>query len=239
MKFKIDPKVEAETIYAVLKKLHIDRIIQPVVLKKIKKKGKLVTKKKILLEIEKFHAANRSELIKIKTFVPRFWKEVSKRYVYEIQKLLETKIDDDKTCYFTPTISGLADTTVSGLTQTRVGRKNIFIGLKLEKVIDYIFLHELTHLHYSDKLMELGGLKFFYKAGKAPLMEGVDHLIIFKTPIKHLLQSGVKYEKIQFVKQNRKFMKKLEKLWKDRENFESFLGEAIKLNENTKGVKII
>ena len=68
-------------------------------------------------------------------------------------------------------------------------------------------------------------------------MEGVAHLILFKSLIKNLF-SGIKYSEVVFVKKNSEFMKKLEKLWDNRENFKSFLEEAIKLNKKMKGVVI-
>lgn len=229
MKFIIDAKEEARNIPYLVKNLSGERIIQPKVLEKVKLSGEFVSEERLISEIRKFHLENKEKISKNKRFFSSFWKKVGKRYTSEIEKVLEMKTNKNKIIYFAPSIYGIADV---------LGRKNIFIGLEWEKELDYLFLHELTHLHYSDKIIQLGGWKLFHKAAKSPLMEGIDHLIIFKTPIKDLIESDTRYENIGFVIRNRNFMRKLEKLWEERKNFKSFLKEAIKLNEKTRGVII-
>lgn len=227
MKFKINAKEEAKNIPYLVNKLAGERILEPTFLKRIKSRKKL-DYKKIVNELKKAHLEKNKELEKKLTFAKNFWRKNEKSYTAQIEKILEVKkIEKNKTFYFSPVLYGIADV---------LGRKNVFVGCEWNGIFDYLLIHELTHLHYSDALVKL---KLFKQGGKSPLMEGIDHLIVFKTPIKNLIKSrDAYYENIYFVKENRKFMNELEILWNTRKNFKSFMEEAIKLNEKTTGVKI-
>jgi len=136
------------------------------------------------------------------------------------------KFDKIKTCYFSPIFWGIADVR---------GGKNVFVGsIFEEEQLNYIVMHELTHLYYTKIVRKLN----LPEAFKSPLMEGVDHILLFKSPINKLLNTKLKYEDIRFVKENREFMNKLENAWRKRKDFESFLKEAIKIQNKTKNIKI-
>ncbi|MBU2562219.1 MAG: hypothetical protein KKF68_00990 [Nanoarchaeota archaeon] len=219
-KFLIDPKVEAENIPKLLKLAGRRVLFPPFAKRIINKKGK-----KLYKEIYEIHEENKKEIKKLKITSKSSWKKIEKDYTNEMEKLTGHKLIQNKSCYFAPTINGIADIK---------GRKNVFVGMGFNKdTLKYIIPHELTHLHYTDILYKAK----LYEAGKSPLMEGVNHLILFKTPIKNLIKSNIEYPCLNFVQQNHNFMKDLEKAWEKRKDFTSFLKEAIKIQRKNKNIK--
>ena len=220
-KFLIDAKVEAQNISKLIKLAGRKVLFPPFAKRIISKKGK-----ELYEEVLKIHEENKEELEKLKTTSEENWRKIESDYVREMKNLTGYKLMQNKSCYFSPTINGIADV---------VGRKNVFVGIGFnQNTLNYIILHELTHLHYIDIVHKTG----LYEAGESPLMEAVDHLILFKTPIKHLLNSNMKYPILPFVQQNPGFMKNLEKCWEKRKDFTSFLKQAIKIQRKHKNVKL-
>ena len=186
-----------------------------------------VNRKELCIAIENLHSANKEKIVKIVKYYEVFWERTKKDYIKELKKIMGDDLNENKVFYISPSLwVNIADVT---------GRRNAFIVASevQQNSLEFIFLHELTHLHYADFLKN----SKIKEAGKSSLMEGVAHLILFKSLIKNLF-SGIKYSEVVFVKKNSEFMKKLEKLWDNRENFKSFLEEAIKLNKKMKGVVI-
>lgn len=177
-----------------------------------------MSKAEILIEVKKLHKGNKKRFKDIKSTYERMWEVVGKEYIKNIEKILNIKIKDKKTGYIAPSLwANIAEVK---------GRKNFFIVAVEEQQnpLCFILLHELTHLYYTDTLFDLNLLGAF----KSPLMEGVAHLILFKTPIKKLFK-GKRYEEEEFVLKNRDFMKDLEKVWKIRIDFKTFLKKAIEI----------
>lgn len=223
MKFKINPKEESEKIPKLIKNL----IGEGALIASLKETFNKPSKKQFYLKINKMHKENKKKFEKIKSIYQGFWKERGKKYLKEMERILGYKLKEDKVCYIVPSLwVNVADV---------IGRKDIFIVAESmqQNPLDFILFHELTHLYYADTLVKLK----LEEAGESPLMEGVDHLILFKSPIKKLF-SGKSYENDHFIKSNPKFMRKLEKLWENRKDFESFLKEAIKVQRKMKGIII-
>ncbi len=211
--FKIDSIKEYKNLQKLVK-LAGKEILIP----QIKDCWSLSSKKEITNEVRKLHKGNKGRFNRIKRNYEKIWKSIGGQYIKIIEEILDFKIRDTKYCYIVLSLwVNVADV---------LGRKNIFIvsAEKQQNPLDFIMLHELTHLYYTDTLTKLR----FAAGMKSPLMEGIDHLILFKSPIKKLIK-GMKYEKIEFVKGNKEFMKELEKNWKKRKNFKTFLEKAIKI----------
>jgi hypothetical protein len=173
------------------------------------------------------HEGNKERFTKIKSVYEKIWKKVGKDYIKCIEKILEHKLKDEKICYIVPSLYfNIADV---------LGKRNVFIVAAevQQSPLDYILLHELTHLYYTEIIDKLN----IPTAGKSPLMEGVDHLILFKSPIKKLFY-GIKYNEVNFVKTNSKFMAELEEHWINRKNFESFLKSAVKIQSKFSNIVI-
>lgn len=185
------------------------------------------TKKDIYPQVLKLHKKNKKYLIKIKNIYDKLWQRVGKEYIKNLEKIQGYKVKNEKICYIVPSLwANIADV---------LGRKNAFIvaAERQQNPLDFIMLHELTHLYYADFLSK----KHLEEAMNSPLMEGVDHLILFKSPTNKLFK-GIKYNDVNFVKNNKKFMKELENIWIKRKNFESFIKEAIKIQRKFKNIKI-
>ena len=106
----------------------------------------------------------------------------------EVEKIFEYKLKQNKTCYIVPSLlENIADV---------ISQKNaFFVAEEVQQVpLDYLLFHELTHLYYSDTIEKLN----LFEAGKSPLMEGVAHLILFKSPIRKLFLKP-EYKEINFV----------------------------------------
>jgi hypothetical protein len=211
IKFEISPKKEAENLPNLIK-LAGREIIDP------KFRGRLMNKsgKKLYLELVKIHKEQKLNLIHIKELIGKNWKKVEKNYIKELGILTGQKIKQNKIVIIAPTINGaIADV---------IRRKNVFIGTKFnDKILNYIAMHEITHLHYVDIVDKFK----LTEAWKSPLMEGVDHILLFRSPIRRLVNSKIKYRDIQFVHLNSKFMNSLERVWKARKDFKHFLEQAI------------
>ena len=222
-KFLIDAKVEAENIPHLMR-LSGRRVLFPAFAKRIiNKKGDELYK-----EVVKIHEEYKEEIKKLKENSEKNWKKIEKDYFKEMEKITGYRLKKDKCCYFAPTIIGVADVR---------GRKNVFIGLvPNESFLNYEIFHELTHLHYAD-IIERTRL---YGAGQPPLIEIADHFLLFKSPINKLINSQMEYQNIKFTTRlNPEFMLELEEAWEKRENFESFIKEAIKIEKKFKKMKIL
>ncbi|MGD9276792.1 MAG: hypothetical protein PVJ67_06495 [Candidatus Pacearchaeota archaeon] len=220
-KFLIDAKAEAENIPGLIELGGRSVLFHPYSKRIINKSGK-----ELYEEVTKIHNENKNGLEKLRKGSEKNWRKIEEDYIKEMEKLTGHKLIQNKKCYFAPTIKGIADVR---------GGKNVFVGIEFNQdTLNYIVPHELTHLHYVDVV---GKLKL-YEAWKSPLMEAVDHLILFKTPIKNLINSKTNYSNINFVRSNPRFMKELETLWNKRKDFKSFLEEAIKVQRKTKNIKI-
>jgi hypothetical protein len=219
VKFKIDSKTEAKNIPKIVGLAGYE-ILTPEALKMFEGKNK----KELYPVVLKLHKKYEKELAEKKKKLEKNWNIIENDFLSELEKVIEDKPKSNKTVYITSSLNeSIADV---------IGRKNCFIGKLHTSILNYIVMHELTHLYYSDFISK----KNLKEAGKSPLMEGVDHLILFKTPIKKLVQN--KYNNIAFVYFNPKFMNELEKIWEKRKNFESFLKEAIKVQRKYKNIKI-
>jgi hypothetical protein len=220
VEFKIDSKAEAKNIPLIVG-LGGYEILTREAFKMFEGK----TKKGLYPEVLKLHKKYNKELSKRKKNLEKDWKRVEKKYFLELEKIIGEKVKSKKTVFITSSLNGsIADV---------IGRKNCFINYKeKDSIVNYIVMHELTHLYYSDFIVK----SKLNEAGKSPLMEAVDHLILFKSPIKKFVQN--KYENIGFIYFNHKFMNELEKIWENRKDFESFLKEAIKIQRKYKNIKI-
>jgi len=222
MEVKIDIKVEAKSLPGLVK-LAGDWIL----ISNIRERYGNISKEELFLEIKKLHDGNRGKFLRIKDYYEGLWDEFGSDYIKEMGKIMDCDLNDNKMVYIVPSLwVNIADV---------IGRKNVFIVSEETQqcALDFILLHELTHLYYADVLEKFN----LREAGESSLMEWVAHLILFKTPIKKLF-CGIRYSEVSFVKKNLGFMKELEKLWENREDFKSFLEKAIELNKNTKGVLI-
>lgn len=220
-KFLIDAKVEAKNIPKLIALAGRSVLFKPFAKRIINKKGNELFK-----EVSKIHKENYKELKKLRDYSEKNWWEIEKKYSKEMEKLTGHKLIQNKSCYFAPTIRGIADV---------LGRKNVFVGPWFnQETLNYVIPHELTHLHYTDFLYKVK----LYEAGESPLMEAVDHLILFKSPIKKLINSNMEYPGLPFVQQNPKFMKELETIWENKKDFKSFLKDAIKIQRKHKNVKL-
>jgi len=221
IKFKIDSKIEAKNIPLIVG-LGGYKMLTKEAYNLFDNK----TKRQLYPEVLKLHRKYKRELLTKKELIEKDWRKIEERYFLELHKI-GLSVNLNKSVYLSPSIQ-------EDITDV-ISRKNCFINFREEKsIINYIVMHEITHLYYSDYISNNN----ISEAGKSPLMEGVDHLILFKSPIKNLVNSTTKYEKLGFVKSNPKFMKELEKIWEKRKNFESFLGEAIKVQRRYKNIKI-
>ncbi|GEM_PF-5451401 len=211
VEFKINSSEEAKNLPKLVKLAG-----SAILIEELKENYPKLSKDELALEIKKLHKGKEKEFNKIKSIYEKLWKNVKKDYIKNMEEILDFKIKDKKTGYIVASIwVNIADV---------LGRKNIFIvaAEKQQRPLDFIMMHELTHLYYTDKLASLNKVE----AMKSPLMEGIDHLILFKSPIKKLFK-GVRYNELGFVKNNKKFMLELERAWEDRKDFESFLKKAI------------
>jgi len=222
LKFKIDSKKETANLPQL-----VELAGRNVLIGSLRKKFYSLSKEELYLEVKKLHKGNKKRFLKIKDYYKTFWKEINQDYIKEIEKIFNHKINENKTVYIVPSLyMNIANV---------LGRKDVFIVSeeKQQAPLDYLLLHELTHLHYQDALDRLN----LHEAGRSPLMEGVDHLILFKSPIKNLFKK-IKYKEIKFVRSNPQFMKELETLWENKKDFKSFIEKAIKVQRKTKGVII-
>jgi len=218
MKFKINQKAEAENLPKIVG-LGGEYILEP----GLKKGYSEWSPKELSQEVKKLHNGNKKRFNKIKKHYQNLWKEFGKDYLKEMENILGYKVDKNKTVHIVPSLyANIADV---------LGRKNAFIVAAeiQQNSLDFLLLHELTHLYYADALIEYN----LPKALESPLVEGVDHLILYKSKINKLFSSK-KYEDDNFVKSNPEFMNKLEKAWNKRKDFKSFIQKAIKINESNK-----
>ncbi len=222
--FKISPFEEAKIIPRVIQLLGEGVIAEPY-RRKIKNLSGEVLAKKIKL----IHKEQKREINKKRSDTEIEWRKIEKEYFKLFQNLTGYKPSLDKDCYFSPTILGFADV-CSG--------KKIFVSPTLpQDHLNYVMPHEITHLLYRDILANSNDPILNNVKGMAfPLMEGIDHLIIFKSPIYNLLNTSLRYEDIGFIKRNPEFMNQMENLWIYRKNFVDFLKKAIKLAEKTKSI---
>ncbi len=222
VKFEINPKKEFENLPHLIK-LAGEKIIDPKFYERLKNKSG----KELYREIINIHKEEKSQLVKIKEFIERNWRRAEGDYISNMEFLTGQKIRGDKIVLIAPIINGaIADV---------IGRKNAFIGMEFNgNALDYLVMHEIIHLCYSDIINKFE----LYDALKSPLMEGVDHMLLFKSPLKKLLNKKVKYDNIGFVQANRKFMNSLERIWETRTSFKQFIKQAILLQNKTEGVKI-
>jgi hypothetical protein len=220
--FLIDAKVESESIPSLIS-LAGEGVLSPKYAKVIfgKKGSELYTE---ILEIQKEEGEVLEDLRK---YSENYWGRIEEKYFEYMEKLTYQKLDPKKRVYFSPIIKiGIADVR---------GRENVFIGTYFNKEdLNYIIPHESTPLHYTDIASKIK----LHEATRSPLMEGVDHMIIFKSPITKILNMKADYKKLNFVRSNPEFMKELEDEWDNRKNFESFLKKAIEIQNKFKNVKI-
>lgn len=219
MKIKINPKEETEHLIHLVKNLAGRGILMGYIRKKFYK----IPKEELYLEIKKLHKGKKEKFERIKKIYEEFWKERGEKYLKELSKIFSHKLKDNKVGYIVPSLwMNIADV---------LGGKNFFIVAEevQQNPLDYLLFHELTHLYYADELERLN----LPKALVSPLVEGIDHLILHKTPIKKLF-SGKTYEQENFVKENPKFMKELENVWNQRKSFEEFVKKAIKIKSKFK-----
>ncbi len=222
--FKTSPLEEAKIIPRVVQLLG-ERIIAESYRKRIRSiSGRVLAK-----EITLIHKEQKREMNKKRCDTEIEWSKIEKEYSRLFQNLTGYKPSLNKDCYFSPTILGFADVS-SG--------KRVFVSPTLSQDhLNYVIPHEITHLLYRDILANSNDPILNNPKGMAfPLMEGIDHLIIFKSPIYNLLNTSLRYEDIGFIKRNPKFMSQMEKLWIYRRNFADFLKKAINLAEKTKDI---
>jgi hypothetical protein len=220
--FKIDSVEEAKNIPKLVR-LAGKEILIPY----LSKKYSNLSKKELSSEVVKLHIDNKKKFMKIKSIYEKIWKKIGKDYFRNIEKILGHISKEKKTCYIAPSLwINIADV---------LGKRNIFIVAAevQQNPLDFLLLHELTHLYYAEIVDRLK----LPEAGRSPLMEGIDHLILFKSPMNKLFSSK-KYGDVEFIKQNPEFMGKLEKQWRIRNNFKSFLREAIKIQDKFPNVVI-
>ncbi|NPE26796.1 hypothetical protein HNV12_02200 [Methanococcoides sp. SA1] len=221
MKIRSDVEKEIENLPKLVELAGDDILIDSIKSIYIKDNNKVVD------VIKKLHEENRDKIKRLVNFYEKFWKRAGDSYCEEMRSILDLDLEKKKTAHIITSLwVNIADV---------IGKENFFIVAEESQYypLEFIFLHELTHLHYSDALGRLN----LDEAGESPLMEGVAHLILFKSPIKKLFDD-VKYSDIDFVKENPEFMGNLENIWNDRDSFESFLKRAIELNKKTSGVVI-
>ena len=218
IELKISPLAEADLMENYGLKI-LEGIINKRYLKRIKD---TLNKKELISELKKISEENKKELLKKKKSIYKEYNKLEKVYNNELGKIFGNSLKRYKVCYLTPVYKGIAN----------VHGNSFFIQHDLkEKVFKYIFFHELTYLHYVDFIKKF---KKNSETGRSLLMESIVHMIIFKTNIKRLLNIKIKYSHVEFIIKNKKFMKELEKIWKNREDFDSFLEGAIKLGKKTK-----
>lgn len=222
VEFKINPKEEARNLPDLLGWAGYDFLT-----KEARKKISWITKKQLYLELKKLHKKPKIKLEKSKNFSENYWKNIENEFFKILEDSLEIKLERNKTVYFTPIfVCSIADV---------VRRKNAYIKETYnERQLTFVVLHELIHLHYADSLHELK----LEQALVSPLVEGVDYVLLFRTPLKNLLHPSVTYEKQPFTQKNPKFMNELNKLWDNRKSYRDFIEKAIKLNDKTTGVII-
>ncbi len=214
MKFKISSKEEAKEVRHLVENLAGDFIL----ISSLREKYQKLSEKEFYSEIKKIHKKNKKEFDRTRETYENIWNKNKKKYLQELEKIFGHSIKDNKTGYIVPSLwINIADV---------IKRKNAFFVASEKQIVplDFIIFHEFTHLHYSDELTKLK----LYEAGESPLMEGVAHLILFKSPLKKLFKE-VTYEDISFVQENQEFMKELESIWENRKDFKSFLEKAIKI----------
>lgn len=223
VKFKVDPKTEVKILPDL-----IDWASMWVVSGDVWKKLAWKTKSQIKVPIYNMHKHNKKKLVSDRDFVEKYWNSVEKYFVKIFEGITKKKIKKDKIVYFSPLISGaIADV---------ITRKNAWIGKKFNNIqIQYIILHEMIHLYYADYLHEKNLIK---QALISPLVEGIDHILLFKTDLRKLLPKSVTYNKQNFNIRNAKFMNELSKAWKNKKSFYSFIKEAIKIEKKHKNVVI-
>ncbi|NCN86695.1 hypothetical protein GW932_02590 [archaeon] len=229
MKLNFHISYKAEENSPKIKESGIKHMLGPIREKALQLKSE---NKSIGKYVQNLYKEKRKDLLDTKKDFHKIWEEIKKDYEKEISKILGIKLQNKK-CYISPTIGGLADVT-SG--------KEIFIycfrepikNIEAKEVLKYLLLHELTHLYYRDKLKQIN----FSEGMKASLMESIDHLILFYSPLKNLFHKQLKSKLVGFISKNYEFMKALEKEWKKRENFESFMYKAIEIDKKFPNVII-
>jgi hypothetical protein len=184
--------------------------------------------KNIFIKIKKIHFKNNDKINETKSECKKIWKEKGRNFLRELERIFGIRLKNDKIV----NVNSIFNCNIANVMEG----KNIFINISGKGRLSYYLFHELVHLYYIDALENLS-FKDINEAGKSPLMEGIDHLILFKTPIRNLF-SIPRYKEIGFVDTNKKFMNSLDELWQKRKDFKSFVEEAIKLNKKTKNVII-
>lgn len=222
VEFLIDKKAEAKNIPSLVNLDGMDIFTRENI-----KNLSWKTKKQIYPVISKGYDKQKKELLLTRDFCIRYWGKIEKDFVNTMEILMGIKIKKAKICYITPSlVCSIADV---------LGRKNAYIRTGYtENQLSYIILHELIHLHYADALVELK----LPKALNSPLVEGVDHILLFKSKLRRLLPKTVKYSGQKFNQINKRFMGELNKAWKNRKNFKSFMLEAIEINSKFDNVII-
>ncbi|MFA5060780.1 MAG: hypothetical protein WC494_00490 [Candidatus Pacearchaeota archaeon] len=185
-------------------------------------------KKDVFNQIKKIHLDNKDRLKETKSKCEGILKEKEKKFLNELKTIFEVDLNNDKIV----NINAFFDYNIANV----IDGKNIFINIWSKDWLNYFLFHELVHLYYIDALENLK-FKEINEAVKSPLMEGIDHLILFKTPIKKLFLTP-NYEDVGFVVKNKKFMDELEEKWINGHSFNSFLKKAVKIQRKTKGVII-
>jgi hypothetical protein len=218
MKITQSPKAEKEIIET------FRNDFNPISNKKYMKELENKKGKELEKSLKKINKENRNNINKKIKSIKGDYDKLENIYTKELEKIMGRKIKNKKTAYLTPLIMGIADV---------ITRKRFFINHELENdLFKYVFFHELTHLHYADIIKKDGNKKEF----TSPFMEGIAHLIIFKTDIKKVLNIKIKYNRIHFIKKNKKFMEQLEKEWNKKKTFKDFVNKVTKIS--TKGVII-
>jgi hypothetical protein len=177
-------------------------------------------------EISRIHEEQNEEINRKLQATRTEWGRIEGKYAGLFEKLTGYGPDLRKTCYIAPTILGFAEVSPG---------KRIFISSTLpQDSLNYLVPHEMTHLFYRDVMAKLNNPEAMTPA----LMESVDHLILFKSPIYRLLNTSLKYENLGFIKKNPEFMKDLDKLWQERKEFSDFLAKAVSLAGKRKDIVI-
>lgn len=220
IKFKHDPTIEAYTAKSL-----VDGGMKRLIVERLRERISELSALEIEKEILKISEENISEILEKLASSEKYWKGIEKRYSEIFRQTTGFSLDLDKTVYISSAILGFAD--------TKYGR--IFVDCSQpQNFLNYLIPHELTHLFYRDAMASLNEIKGMSSA----LMESIDHLILFKSPISSLLHTSIKYKDRGFVRKNKEFMGKMEALWKKKTSFKDFIEKAIELESQTKEIEI-
>ena len=93
VKFKIDPKVEAESIPNLVE-LAGEWVLTP----SLRNKYAKLSNKELYGEVKKFHKGNKERFDKIKNFYKNYWESVEEIYIKELENITWHKLKQNKYC---------------------------------------------------------------------------------------------------------------------------------------------